>query len=996
MPEELRSRLVAAAQKDGRSLNREIVSRLERSLSQDARPRTEGVFRSSEGGGTVSKHMSRRTALVLVLIAGLAAAVGAVIHSTAGGSPSAVRQFDPDAKSALKPGGNARATAAIEGAPSALQAAAEAYAERAFPADDVSLQLTLGAQSAWTKAKGRGHGKHSPAGTWTLAGPSYGTQPSILNFSGREYPTSGRVTALAIDPSCNQGHCTLWLAAAGGGVWRSDKALHNNPSWTYVGDGLPTNSIGTLTYDARTGTLYAGTGEPNAAVDNEAGLGLWKSTDGGDTWTHLPAVTTTSISGQYTGDAFLNRAINSVVVDPRNSNVLYVGSASAVRGISSVLSGGVVGAPVPLPGRGVYKSIDGGQTFQLLNTSLNAQDPAALPFPLRGVTNVALDPSNPDTIYAGQFGQGIYRSTTGGSSWTRIFAPINPANPAAIERDSFAVTALPNGKTRMYVGAGDNGTFQSQLFRSDDVATGAPAFTNITTPESVAWCGFGAAQCWYDNVVYSPAGHPDTIYLGGNYDYNNAGIPATGGDAGKRTNGRAFIVSNDGGRTWNDLTRDAGPEGNENGMHPDQHAIVVSPTNSNIVFFGSDGGIVRSSGSFADISGQCAGRSLSSSDLAICQQLLSAVPTHLDNLNRGLATLQFQSLSVNPSDPRGLQGGTQDNGTWVGTAGDQAWTQTIWGDGGQSGFNAANSTLRFNSFTGQLNDVNFRGGDPSKWVTVTGNITTSPEGAYFYAPVIADPNPSKSGSIFQGSQSVWRTQDWGGDRDFLEANCSEFSATAANDTKCGDFTRIGPAGNTSLTAASLGTRAGGNVAALRRAPSDTGTLWVATGAGRVFVSQNANDAATSVTFTRLDSLASNSPGRFVSGIYVDPTNPNHAWLSYSGFNANTPGFSGHVFSVTFTPAAGTAPASATWTSLDGSGTTAYPDIPATDVAVDTNGDVYVSNDFGVMLLPYGSTDWEVAGDGLPRVEVAGLTIVPGARKLYAATHGLSAWQLTLP
>jgi hypothetical protein len=103
-----------------------------------------------------------------------------------------------------------------------------------------------------------------------------------------------------------------------------------------------------------------------------------------------------------------------------------------------------------------------------------------------------------------------------------------------------------------------------------------------------------------------------------------------------------------------------------------------------------------------------------------------------------------------------------------------------------------------------------------------------------------------------------------------------------------------------------------------------------------------------------------------------------------------------VFSVTFTPAAGTAPASATWTSLDGSGATAYPDIPATDVAVDTNGDVYVSNDFGVMLLPYGSTDWEVAGDGLPRVEVAGLTIVPGARKLYAATHGLSAWQLTLP
>jgi hypothetical protein len=959
----------------------------------------------------VSTRMSRRTALVLVLVAGLAALVGAVVQSRAGGgSPSAVRHVDPDAKAAaLKPGANARATSAIESSPSALQAAAEAYAERAFPADDVSLQLTLGAQSAWTKAKGRGHGKHSPAGTWTLAGPSYGTEPSILNFSGNQYSTSGRVTALAIDPRCNMGHCTLWLAAAGGGVWRTDKALHNNPNWSYVGAGLPTNSIGTLTYDAKTGTLYAGTGEPNAAVDNEAGLGLWKSTDGGDTWTHLPALTSTSVGGvNWNGDAFVNRAINSVVVDPRNSNVLYVGTASSVRGISSVLSGGVVGPPAPLPGRGVFRSIDGGQNFTYLNGATSG-----LPFPLRGVTNIALDPNNPDTVYAGQFNQGIFRSINDGSTWTQIFAPINPTNPTATERDSFAVATLPNGKTRMYVGAGDNGTFQAQFFRTDDAAaaTTTTGWTNMTSPESVAYCGFGAAQCWYDNVVYSPPGHPDTIYLGGNYDYNHSGIPATGGDTGARTNGRAFIVSNDGGRTWNDLTRDAGPEGHENGMHPDQHAIVASPTNSNIVFFGSDGGIVRSSGSFADISGQCAGRGLTGDDLAICRQLLSAVPTHLDDLNGGLATLQFQSLSVNPSDPRGLQGGTQDNGTWVGTAGDQSWSQTIWGDGGQSGFNAANPALRFNSFTGQANDVNFRGGDPSKWVAVTGNILTGPEGAYFYAPVIADPSPSEAGSIFQGSQSVWRTQDWGGDRDSLEAHCSEFLPNSATDKSCGDFTPIGPPGhvtittssgpvdipNTDLTGPFWGAdRQGGDVAAIRRAPSDTGTMWVATGVGRVFVSQNANDAASSVNYTRIDSLAANDPNRFVSGIYVDPTNPDHAWITYSGFNANTPTLPGHVFSVTFTPATGTAAATATWTSLDGTGATAFPDIPATDVAVDANGDVYVSNDFGVMLLSHGSSDWEVAGNGLPRVEVAGLTIVPGARKLYAATHGLSAWQLTLP
>jgi hypothetical protein len=928
----------------------------------------------------VRKFVSRRTLLVLVIIASLVVVVGAYSRARAHSNGVAIRQLEPDAKHAQKHVGNAAATASDEKLPSSLQAAEEAYQARAFPADAVSIELTQQAQNSWTKANGRGHGKNkNKAGTWTLAGPSNSTQPSILNFSGKTYQTSGRVTALAIDPNCNQGHCRLWLAAAGGGVWRSDKALHNNPKWTWVSSGLPSNAIGTLTYDAATDTLYAGTGEPNAAVDNEAGLGLFKSTDGGDTWTHLPAITTTAVSGPYTGDAFKDRSINSVVVDPTNTNVLYVGSMSGLRGISSVLSAGVTGAPTPLPGRGVYKSTDGGQTFTYLNGT-------TLPFPLRGATNVVLDPSNHNIVYAGQYGQGIYRSVDGGTTWKQIFAPVNPANAAVIERDSLAVTTLPNGKTRMYVGAGDNGTFNARLYRTDDATAAAPVFVNLTTIQSAGYCG---QQCWYDNVVYTPAGNPDAVYLGGSYDYDNAGVPALGGDTGKRTNGRAFIYSTDAGVNFSDLTRDAGPSGSQDGMHPDQHAIAISPTNSNIVFFGSDGGIMRSSGDYADISAQCDSRGLNPVDLADCKQLLSRVPTALDNLNSDLPTLQFQSFSVDPRDPRSIQGGTQDNGTWVGTAGDQSWNQTIWGDGGQSGFNAADSNLRFNTFTGQANDANFRGGDPSKWVVITGDVAASPESAQFYPPVIADPNPATAGSIFQGSQSIWRTQDWGGDPAFLEAHCSEFTTSSA-DTNCGDFQRIGPTGATDLTGASYGSRAGSNVVAIERATSDTGTLWTATGVGRIFVSKNANAAAGSVTYARID--LPTTPGRFISGIYIDPTNANHAWITYSGFNANTPAQPGHVFSVVFNPATGTA----TFTSLDGTGTTAYPDIPATDVVADTNGDLYVSNDFGVMLLPSGSTNWEVAGDGLPRVEVAGLTIVPGARKLYAATHGLSGWQLTLP
>jgi hypothetical protein len=183
------------------------------------------------------------------------------------------------------------------------------------------------------------------------------------------------------------------------------------------------------------------------------------------------------------------------------------------------------------------------------------------------------------------------------------------------------------------------------------------------------------------------------------------------------------------------------------------------------------------------------------------------------------------------------------------------------------------------------------------------------------------------------------------------------------------------------------------MAVVARGTGDAGTLWAATSTGRVFVSKNAdNPTNAAVTFTRIDSLAANSPARFPSGIFVDPSNPNHAWIAYGSYSSLTPATPGHIFSVTFNPSG----PSATWTSLDGSGATGFPDFPATGIVADSNTDLYVSNDWGVLRLPNGTTSWEVAGSGLPMVEVAGLTIVPSARKLYAATHGRSAWQLTLP
>jgi hypothetical protein len=893
-----------------------------------------------------------------------------------------------------------------EGGPTS--AAEEDYAKRAFPATDIPFALRRNAHAAWANARARAAVRGPSAlGAWTLAGPSISNAPDILTFSGAAYTTSGRVTGLAVDPSCNARRCRVWAAAAGGGVWRTDRALSNSGvSWTFVSGSFATNAIGTLIYDAATGAIYAGTGESHASGDSEAGFGIYKSTDGGNTWTHLAANTSVPVMATpcgdapaYTGPAFDGRAISSIIV---KGSTMYVSSTRAVRGVSSVTGGGVTLAP-GLPPFGVWKSTDGGANFTLLAPEGVCLNPA-LPGDAgkiqssfgsgRGVNRVEVDPNyaTNTTLYAAAFprltgdGGGVWRSNDDGTNWTQIKTALAPTN--LNDRAEFAVTRLANGDTRMYVGDGNTGSPAARFYRSDDVATGSPTFTDLTTTQNVDYC---TGQCWYDNVVYSPPSKPDVVYLGGSYSYGSYGFT---------TNGRAFIRSADAGASFSDMTWDATtnptPPGSccqpnpiaPNGQHPDSHAIVEIPATDSAIF-GTDGGLMRSSGAFADISSQCTTyRGLTGTDLALCQQLLSAVPTYLYNLNKGLSTLQFQSLSVAADDPKHLQGGTQDNGTFETTGSAVTWPQIIYGDGGQSGFNVANSAQRFNTFFNQYTDANFQNGDPSKWVVISGPLFAEPSA--FYKPIIAD--PAVPGTIFVGLTSVWRTQDWGGSQAYLEANCPEFTTSGA-DPRCGDFVRIGngvPA--TSLTSSAWGDRSGGTVAAVERRPSDTGTLWAATSAGRVFVSKNADAAANSVSWTRLDSLAANDPGRFVSGIFVDPADENHAWICYSSYSSLDPAGPGHVFSVTYDPIGGTA----TWTNLDGSGATGFPDFPATDIVHDSNGDLYVSNDWGVLRRANGSSDWVVAGTGLPMVEVAGLTIVPSARVLYAATHGRSAWKLTLP
>ena len=201
---------------------------------------------------------SKKTRLAVVLL-GIALITGAVFAAAAvgpGGSSSlrfgALAKGEPDAKAE-----KASATYTPE-SPAAVTAAEEAYAQRAYPADEITIDQTLGAQQAWAQVKGRANGRgKNKTGQCTMVGPSHANMPSLLVFSGADYVTSGRITALALDPACTESKCRMWIGAAGGGVWRADNALSGSPNWSFVSGSLPSNAIGSLTYDAASGTLYA-------------------------------------------------------------------------------------------------------------------------------------------------------------------------------------------------------------------------------------------------------------------------------------------------------------------------------------------------------------------------------------------------------------------------------------------------------------------------------------------------------------------------------------------------------------------------------------------------------------------------------------------------------------------------------------------------------------------------------------------------------------------
>lgn len=936
--------------------------------------------------------------------------------------------------------------------------AAEQVGNRAFPRSYVDDRLAVKSRKAFSALPGkpaaasfgRARSAFSAAldatAAWSERGPKTPNVPGPdsqffdpTTQTGPATQESGRVTALAVDPACGTtpGDCKMWIAAAGGGIWRTNDALAAHPTWIAPPSDLPTNAFGSLVYDSASQTLYAGSGEPSGSSDSEAGLGLFKSTDAGATWSVVPGSQAVAT----------DRAIGAILVDPNDPQTIYIGTALARHGSSSVNGGRRT--PPNAPPLGVYKSTDGGAHFTL-DTDLAGKTPAD-PTPPEtggdffagGITKLELDPNDDSALYASVLGYGIWRSVNGGA-WTQVFHTMNqsdftdPANPlgdSTGDVTQFDLVDAGAGVTRAYVGDasddwaadGDATTAAPEAWRIDDPEniTGDPTgaldnatagWTKLSTETNgkkgfavSGWCQNG--QCSYDSFVAHPPGAPaDTVWFGGSMNYDELPEYDQGGTGQPpRSNGRAVIRTTNGGAgtsttaddtvSWQDMTAILKTPiqawGVKEGIHPDLHTIGFADL-GRYAFIGSDGGIVRiDTHTTQDQSASCAQRqyaydpnnpntlsNLNANDLADCQELLNGVPQAVTAVNDGLADLQFQSVSFNPKNPAGdVLGGTQDNGTW-GLDTTTVGTEVVGGDGGQSGFNPATPNTRFHNYFDATPEVNFHGNDPTQWLDIYDPLQLTPEARSFYVPFVAD--QTTPGRLFTGLESVWRTNDNGGSEADLGANgCNALQLDPNRANPCGDWQSIGA----NLTTGFGGDRSGDYIVALTRAPSDANTLWAATRPGRIFVTSEAGRSANTVSFFRIDTP--DTPGRFASGISVDPSNPNHAFISYSGYNAYTPDTPGHVFEVTYDPASRTAAFTDRSYNLG--------DQPVTGVQYDkTTGDLYASTDFGVTRLAAGSTQWADTRGGLPKVAVYGLTLSTSGRLLYAATHGRGVWTLALP
>ncbi|MFO0093714.1 MAG: WD40/YVTN/BNR-like repeat-containing protein [Gemmatimonadaceae bacterium] len=533
-----------------------------------------------------------------------------------------------------------------------------------------------------------------------------------------------------------------WMGTTGSGVF---KTTDGGDTWTPMSDRYFGVTIGAIAVaPSNPDVVYVGGGEFAIRGNVSHGDGMWKTTDGGKTWANIGLNDT--------------RQISKVRVHPANPDIASVGALGHVWG--------------PNAERGVFRTRDGGKTWQKV---LFRDDST-------GVVDLVMDPNNPNVLYAGFWqahrkpwmlvsggkGSGLFKTTDGGDTWTEITK--NPGLPTGTWGNiGISVSGANSNRLYALIEAEAGG-----VYRSDDAGA---TWQKVNDERKLR------QRAWYYTRIYADPKNADVVYA------SNV----------------QFQVSKDGGKTWSNL----------NPPHGDSHDLWIAPDDPNRMIEGDDGG--------ASVSTD-AGRTWTAQDYN---------------------TAQFYHVTTTNHFPYQICGAQQDNSTLCGPSRARGGiTIDMWKDagGGESGFIAALPTdpdiVFAGSYGGFLTRKDMRTGlerDINPWpLNPMGHDAKDAKYRMQWTfPIVVSPHDPTV--IYVGSSVIFKTLNEG-----------ESYTAISPDLSRNDPRTLGPSGGP-ITKDQTGVETYGTVFAIAESPVAKGTIWAGTDDGLVHVTRNGGVSWTNVT-----------------------------------------------------------------------------------------------------------------------------------------------------